>query len=140
MNIIKTVFAAAVLFVAGCSGTMQGSVRGTGERVQFAYQQGMDSDQLSAVVGSESFKGKAVMRNASVTQGTVYSPFGNNGMGSFANVTGTSTSGDFAAVLFGSRGSSLNCQLQYADPSGFTGSGGVGVCQHSDGRVIDVMW
>ena len=30
--------------------------------------------------------------------------------------------------------------LQFADASGFTTSGGVGECIHSDGRMIDVVW
>ena len=30
--------------------------------------------------------------------------------------------------------------MQYADSSGFTPTGDVGECLHSDGRVIDVVW
>lgn len=132
--------AAAVLH--GCAGTMQGAVRGTGEPVQFTYEQGMSSDSLSAVVGGETFHGKAVMRGATSTFGTTFgTAYGNGssatGVGSFS---GTTTTGAFVATLLGSRGSTLSCDLQYADPSGFTTAGGVGVCRHSDGRIIDVVW
>jgi hypothetical protein len=117
-------------------------MRGSGQPVQFSYEQGMDSDTLTAVIDGETFRGKSVMRGASTTIGT---GFGTATAGS-TTVFGTTTligstyTGDFVAVLLGSRGSSLSCQLQYADSSGFTTSGGVGVCQHSDGRVIDIVW
>lgn len=55
-------------------------------------------------------------------------------------IFGSSSTGGAVAVLIGSRGSSLSCQLQNADANGLTTSGGVGVCRHSDGRVIDVIW
>lgn len=109
---------------------MQGVVRGTGQPVVFAYEQGMSSDSLTAVVDQEAFAGKAVMRGASTT-------VGNFGMTTLVASTYT---GDFVATLIGSRGSTLSCQLQYADSSGFTTAGGVGVCQHSDGRIIDIVW
>lgn len=122
---------AVLLVVSGCSGTMQGVTRGTGEAVQFSYEQGMNSDTLTAVIGGETFKGKAVQRGKQSVSATTWSGDA---------VFGTASTGDMVAVLLGSRGSSLSCQLQYADSSGFTTSGGVGVCRHSDGRVIDVVW
>lgn len=120
-----------LLIVSACSGTMQGVTRGTGEAVQFSYQQGMSSDTLTAMIGSESFTGKAVQRGRQSISATTLSGDA---------VFGSSSTGDMVAVLLGSRGSSMSCQLHYADSSGFTTSGGVGVCQHSDGRVIDVIW
>ena len=110
---------------------MQGVTRGTGEAVRFSYQQGMDSDTLTAVIGNETFQGKAVMRGRQSISATTWSGDA---------IFGSSSTGDAVAVLIGSRGSSLSCQLQYADASGMTTSGGVGVCRHSDGRVIDVVW
>ena len=62
------------------------------------------------------------------------------GAGLNATIFGATTTNRFIAVLLGDKGSSLNCQMRYADSSGFTTSGGVGVCHHSDGRVIDVVW
>lgn len=125
--------------LAACSGNMQGVVRGTGQPVVFSYEEGMSSDSLTAVIGGEEFAGKAVMRGASTTVGTV---FGSAIGGAFGTSTliGSSYTGDFVATLIGNRGSTLSCQLQYADSSGLTSAGGVGVCQHSDGRVIDIVW
>ncbi|MDZ4120747.1 MAG: hypothetical protein U1C69_15930 [Phaeovulum sp.] len=102
----------------------------------------MDSDTLTANIDGEAFLGKAVMRGATTTVGTGFVTAFAAGASGFGTATlfGASYTGDFVAVLLGTRGSSLNCQLQYADSSGFTTSGGVGVCQHSDGRVIDIVW
>ena len=131
-----------LLSLAACSGTMQGVVRGTGKPVQFSYEQGLDSDTLTANIDGESFRGKSVMRGASTTIGTGFGTAIAGGTSAFGTTTimGSTTTGDFVAVLIGNKGSSLSCQLQYADSSGFTTSGGVGVCQHSDGRVVDVIW
>lgn len=102
----------------------------------------MSSDTLTAVIDGKTFNGKAVMRGASTTVGT---GFGTATAGS-STVFGTTTivgsiyTGDFVAVLLGSKGSTLSCQLQYADSSSFTAAGGVGVCQRSDGRAIDIAW
>jgi hypothetical protein len=128
--------------LAACSGTMQGVMRGSAQPVQFSYEQGMDSDTLTAVIDAESFRGKSVMRGASTTVGTGFGTVRAAGTTAFGTTTvfGSTYTGDFVAVLLGSQGSSLSCQLQYADSSGFTTSGGVGVCQHSDGRVIDIIW
>jgi hypothetical protein len=121
---------------------MQGVVRGTGQPVQFTYEQGMDSDALRAVIDGESFQGKAVMRGASTSFGTAFGTAYSGTASAFgtSSIIGSTYTGDFAATLLGSRGSSLSCQLQYADSSGFTPMGGVGVCQHSDGRIIDIVW
>lgn len=120
--------------LAACSGNMQGVVRGTGQPVLFAYQEGMSSDSLTTEIEGEEFTGKAVMRGSSTTIGTVF------GDSSTSTLMGSRYTGDIVATLIGNRGSTLSCQLQYADSSGLTSAGGVGVCQHSDGRIIDMVW
>jgi hypothetical protein len=123
-----------VILLSGCAGEMTGQIRGSGERITFTYEQGLDSDTYSAVIGGEKFVGKAVMDGSTSGVGTVF------GAGLDATVFGATTTNRFVAVLLGDKGNSLNCQMRYADSSGFTTSGGVGICQHSDGRVIDVLW
>lgn len=141
---MKSIIVAAslTLLLGACAGTMQGVVRGTGQPVQFSYEQGMDSDTLRAVIDGESFQGKAVMRGASTSFGTAFGTAYSGTASAFgtSSIVGSTYTGDFVATLLGSRGSSLSCQLQYADSSGFTAMGGVGVCQHSDGRIIDIVW
>jgi hypothetical protein len=128
--------------LASCSGEMQGVVRGQGTPVAFAFEQGLESDTLTAVIDGENFRGRSVMTNATSTIGTGFGTVsGAGGLDIFnASLMGMTTSGSFAATMLGDRGSSLRCQLQYASSMGDTSAGGVGVCQHSDGRVIDVQW
>lgn len=124
----------AALSLAGCAGEMTGQVRGTGERVVFKYEQDFDQDRYSTVIGGETFSGKAVMDGSTSGVGTVF------GDGWDSAIFGSTTTNRFVAVLLGNKGNSLNCQMRYADSSGFTSSGGVGQCLHSDGRIIDVVW
>lgn len=136
------------LFLSGCAGIMNGMVRNTGDRVSINYQQGMEHDDLQVVMpGGETFKGKAVMvgrssnigwgfGGASVTGSSGASAYGT---GSAFSVVETYT-GNMQGVLFGDRKHTMRCKLQYADTGGFTTSGGIGICETSDGRVIDVQW
>lgn len=128
-KIASVLMTTAVL--GGCAGEMQGIVRGKGTPVKFSYEQGMNSDTLTAVVDGEQFVGKAVMADSRSVFGTTLT--GNS-------IFGTSTSGQFVATLLGSRGSTMRCNLNYADSSGFTAAGGVGICEHNDGRIIDIVW
>lgn len=134
--------AAVVATLSACSGNMQGVVRGTGQPVTFAYEQGLSSDSLTANIAGETFRGKAVMRGGTTTVGNAFgvATAGTTTAFGTSTFTGSSYTGDFIAVLIGNRGSTLSCKLQYADTSGFTTAGGVGVCQHSDGRIIDIVW
>lgn len=121
--------------LTGCAGTMQGVVRDSGKKIVFNYTQGMETDTLTTLIDEENFKGKAVMRNSSSFTGNAINSDGSNSV-----IFGNTTTGDIVAKLMGDKGSVLNCDLQYADSSGFTTSGGVGTCKHSDGRIIDVIW
>lgn len=135
MRAIRSVGLTACAFALfGCSGTMQGVIRGEGTPVQFQYEQGLDRDFYTAVVDGEQFSGQAVNAGASSGFGTVFAG------GQVGNVFFSTTTGQFVAVLLGDQGSTMRCQMNYADSSGFTSFGGVGICQHSDGRVIDVTW
>jgi hypothetical protein len=94
----------------------------------------------------EVFKGRAVMQGRRTTIG--YQDFSGMAFGPGgtvrANVFGPSSSntytGQMGAVLLGNRGRSMRCQFQYASTAGFTGAGGAGVCQVSDGKDIDIVW
>ena len=134
-RILPTIVAGSVLtLLVACGGTMDGVVRGDGTRVTFKYEQGMDRDYYHATIDGENFKGQAVQADARTAVGVGFAA------GTTVPVITTSTSGNFVAVMFGDRGSTMRCNMNYADSSGFTTFGGVGVCQHSDGRVIDIMW
>jgi hypothetical protein len=59
---VKSIILGAVLVatLSACSGNMQGVVRGTGQPVTFAYEQGTSSDSLTAEIDGVAFAGKAV--------------------------------------------------------------------------------
>ena len=130
------------LLLVACGGTMNGVVRGTGEPVQFSYEQGSFSDTYSAVINGEVFNGRAVMQGSTSVMGNSFGSAYSGGASAFgsAGAYATSYTGQFVATLLGSRGSRLYCQMRYADNGGFTTAGGIGVCQHSDGRIIDLYW
>jgi hypothetical protein len=140
--VIRILLSCVVFAISACSGEMQGRVRGSGESVKFTYEQGLDSDMYTALIGSETFKGRAVMDGATSSFGTGFGTTFVNGQAysGTTQIYSQTTTGNFVAVLLGDKGSSLQCQMRYADSSGFTTSGGVGLCKHSDGRVIDVVW
>lgn len=141
---MKKVFFAlsSFFFAAACSGEMNGVVRGTGEAVKINYEQGMDSDTLTAIIGNETFRGKSVMQNSSSTFGTGFGTAFGGGVATnmSTQIFSQTTTGEFVAVLLGNKGSSMSCQLRYADSTGFTVGGGVGQCVHSDSRIVDIVW
>lgn len=135
MQLLKKSLAfSVVLAVAACSGTMTAVVRGEPTPVQFQYEQGMDRDFYTAELDGETFSGHAIDAGATSGFGSVFTS------GGAGTIFTSTSSGNFVAVLLGNKGSSMRCQMNYADSSGFTSFGGVGICQVSDGRVIDVTW
>jgi len=129
------------LSLCACTGTMNGMVRGSGEKISISYEQAMDYDNLQVtMMDGETFTGKAVMAGHSTNLGTGFAvasavPANAALFGIFENYTGS-----MQAVLFGDKGHTMRCQFQYADSSGFAASGGVGLCEISDGRIVDVQW
>jgi len=131
------------LLVAGCMGGSMQGVISSGDPITMNYEQGFSSDTYSTVVDGENFSGRAVPIDRTSSFATVYgSAYSNYGGSISSNATsfGSSSGGKFKAVLIGDKGSSLKCILQYADTGGFTSSGGVGECVHSDGRTVDLSW
>lgn len=132
--VLKAIVSSALTLLAACGGTMDGVVRGEGTRVTFLYKQGMERDFYEATIDGEHFRGQAVQADARTGTGVGYAS------GKTVHVITSSSSGNIVAVMFGDKGSTMRCNMNYADSSGFTSMGGVGICQHSDGRTIDIMW
>jgi hypothetical protein len=128
----------AVFYVAltACSGTLDGVVRKDAKRIKFNYSDSRigTADVQVTMPEGENFKGR--------TQ---------RGKGDIASNTGGSTSsdrfeeletfeGNAHAVLTGNWGNIMKCRFHLTDViMGFT-SGGFGLCQLSDGRVIDIFY
>ena len=118
--------------LVGCAGTMNGMIRSSGDRISIKYEQGISHDSLEVTLpDGEIFKGKVVMVGSSTSF-----VHGNNS--SFAVVE--TYTGNVVGVLFGDRGHTMRCKFQYADSGGLTSAGGIGLCETSDNRVIDVQW
>ena len=142
-SIVKVLAGFGLLtMLSGCGGTMDGAVRGTGQPVQLSYEQEMGGNILTTVIDGESFRGKAVMRGRGTVSGTGFGTAQAGGVPVFGttSIFGSVTTGDHTAVLLGSRGSTLTCEMNYSSGSGYIPSGGVGTCLHSDSRRIDLVW
>jgi hypothetical protein len=127
---------------------MTGMVRESGDMVTIAYEQGMEHDALSVTMpDGEHFQGKVVMvgRTTGISSGfanlSAHSSTGAHASGSgYAFGVANTDTGNMQAILFGNRGHSMRCSFQYANTSGLTNAGGIGVCETSAGKVIDVQW
>jgi hypothetical protein len=93
------------------------------------------------------FQGKVMMvgRTTGVSSGfanlSAHSSTGAHASGSgYAFGVAKTYTGNMQGTLFGDRGHSMRCSFQYADTSGLTNAGGIGVCETSSGEVIDVQW
>jgi hypothetical protein len=117
------------------SGTMQGMMRASGERITMSYEQAALHDDLQVTLpDGETFKGKVVMEGASTGLGYGSDTATGTAVGAVATYTG-----GMRGVLFGDKGHTMVCRFQYADP-GHSDAGGVGLCETSDGKAIDMQW
>jgi hypothetical protein len=133
MKPIKAIaFSASLLFLAGCSGAMNGVVQGTGERVNIEFEDsGLGFGQLKTTLpDGETFEGKFVEASSS-GYFSGYTPAG------YTSGTLSSSSGNIEGTLFGNKGSTMQCRFRAVDS--MLGLGAVGNCLVSDGRVIAVQ-
>ena len=135
----KCLYAVIAVFlgvVTACSGTMRGVVQNDGNRVSFNYSDSqIGSANLQVVMPEgERFEGRAERG----TDRTRPNSGATASMDRFEAVD--SFDGNADAVLSGDRGNMMQCRFSITDfILGFK-SGGFGVCQLSDGRVIDVFF
>ena len=130
-TILTKLMFTSCLFLCACAGTMNGMIRESGKPVTISYTQAMLHDNLQVTMpDGEIFTGKAVISDQSTSTIMVGTTFG----------IGHSSSGSVQAILFGSKHHTMNCKLQYADSSGDPSDGGVGICETSNGKTIDVQW
>ena len=123
----------------GCSGQMDGVIRRDAKRIEITYTASrLTAAELTAVLpDGEQFRGKAESldrtQDALETAST-----GNLQSGSFEAVQ--SFPGNSKATLSGNRGHVIKCRFKITDVIIGFSSGGTGICQISDGRVIDVFF
>lgn len=118
--------AIAAVVLVGCSGNMQGTVRGDGTPVRLSYEPGAFANILFVEIDRERFSGRAVPLDPAsfwfVGPGSAYAAEGN-----------------VYAIMPGNRGSMLRCVMKSVEGIDYVTPGDSGQCFHSDGRVIDVV-
>ena len=133
---------ASFFLLQGCAGDLQGIIRQHNQVVTLHYDEtliGYETLEATLPDGAH-FKGRFI--------GKLASSFGIGFGVSFSGAPATTGNrlfdavdaynGNVEAVLTGDKGHSMRCRFKLAKPlRGFAG-GGAGVCQVSDGRIIDV--
>ena len=120
-----------VIASMACSGTMRGIDRYSGKRVYLAYEEekfGSAELQLQMPDG-ELFIGKLIEEQMAATS--------NAPLGKGYPVV-DEFQGNTEAYLFGDRGNKMRCKFRLSDTLMGFKSGGFGICETSDGRVIDI--
>ena len=128
--------AALLAVLTACSGSMQGVVRQDAKRVSMNYSDSRigTADVQVVMPGGERFEG----RTNRGTDSTTPNPGAAGNSENFEAVENFDGNAD--AVLRGNRGNIMKCRFHLTDIIiGFT-SGGYGLCQVSDGRVMDIFF
>ena len=129
--ILLFIFTALVIASIGCSGTMRGIDRYSGKRVPFEYtEEKFGSAELQVQMpDGELFMGKLIEDQM---------PAASNAPSAKKYPAVDEFKGNTEAFLFGDRGNKMRCKFRLSDTLVGFKSGGFGVCQVSDGRVIDI--
>lgn len=133
----------SVTLLTACSGTMQGMVQQGGESVSLQFEDtGFGYGKLKTILSDgETFEGKFVEESSSGI-GTGFGAAWSGNTTVYGTTFGTveSYSGNIEAVLLGTNKHTMKCRFRAADSMMGLPSGGVGMCQVSDGRVIDIQF
>jgi hypothetical protein len=131
-HILLIVLTALAFTSMACSGTMKGIDRYSGKRVFFSYTDdrfGSAEIQVTMPDG-ERFSGR-IVEEPKTANATPPSDRSYPTVEEFA--------GNTEAFLQGDRGNNMKCKFRLSDTVlGFKG-GGFGLCEISDGRVIDIF-
>lgn len=119
---------ALVIAAAACSGTMKGIDRYSGKRVFLEYEdEKFGSAKIHIVMpGGEKFSGKLLSEPMVGASGKEYPAI-------------NEFPGNAQALLFGDRGTEMRCKFRLSDKVMGFKSGGYGLCETSEGHVIDIF-
>ncbi len=137
----RVIFILGILLLAvlqGCSGSLKGVIRQDAKRVQFTYTDSRiwKGNLQTVLPGGESFEGRLVKIGSTETESDT--TVADSGAASFEDVQ--LFDGDAEATLLGNKGNIMKCRFKLADIIIGLSSGGFGICQVSDGQVIDVFF
>jgi hypothetical protein len=127
--------ALCLVFMTACSGSLRAVERKSASRVTINYTDSqVGSANLQVIMPEgERFEGR-------VERGTERTGNNDGSTVSMDRFEAVETfHGNAEAVLSGDRGNMMQCRFVYDAILGFRG-GGFGICQLSDGRVIDVFF
>ena len=129
-----------VTMTVGCSGQIDGVIRRDAKRIEITYTASrLTAAELTAVLpNGEQFRGKAESLDRTQDALETASTASSLQSGSFEAVQ--SFPGNSKATLSGNRGNVIKCRFKITDAIIGFSSGGVGICQVSDGRIIDVFF
>jgi len=135
----KCLYAFIAVFLAlmtACSGTMQGVVRKDARRVAFDYSDSKigTADVQVEMPEGERFEGR-VERGTDRTRSNSSSTINSDKFEAVETFDGNAD-----AVLSGNRGNIMKCRFHLTDIIIGFSSHGFGICQLSDGRVIDIFF
>ncbi len=135
----KCMYAFIAVFLAlmtACSGTMQGVVRKDARRVVFDYSDSKigTADVQVVMPEGEHFEGR-VERGTDRTRPNSSSTISTDRFEAVETFGGNAD-----AVLSGNRGNIMKCRFHLTDIIIGFSSHGIGICQLSDGRVIDIFF
>jgi hypothetical protein len=122
----------------GCAGSMKGVVRRDAQRVELTYTDSrLGTGILQTVLPSgERFEGKILWIGSADDQ----SDTAVSGSESTAFNDVQLFDGNAKATLSGNKGNIMKCRFKLADSLMGLSSGGFGICQVTDGRVIDIFF
>ena len=122
----------------GCAGSMKGVVRRDAKRISLTYTDSrLGKGNVQTVLpGGERFEGKIVRMGSADVQSD--SDVAGNESTAFEDVQ--IFDGNAKATLSGNKGNIMKCRFNLADSIIGLSSGGFGICQVSDGRVIDIFF
>jgi len=128
--------AVCLVVMTACSGSLRGIVRNNADRVSLNYSDSqVGSANLQVVMPEgERFEGRVELG----TERTQSNPDTTASMDRFEAVE--NFQGNSEAVLSGNRGNMMQCRFALTDVILGFRSGGFGICQLSDGRVVDVIF
>lgn len=130
-QILIIVLQIVALAVVACSGTLKGIDRYSGKRIYFAYtEEKFGSAELQVQMpDGELFIGKNIEEPMATS----------NGPSAKAYPAVDQFQGNTEAFLFGDRGNNMRCKFRLSDTIVGFKSGGFGICETSDGRVVDIF-
>jgi len=122
----------------GCAGSMKGVVRRDAKRVNITYTDSrLGKGTLQTVLaGGERFEGKIVR----IGWGSAQSDSAVSGDESTDFEDVQMFEGNAEATLSGNKGNFMKCRFNLTDSIIGLSSGGFGMCQVTDGRIIDIFF